>query len=155
MINSVGLDSIIFEESQILNFEDFSISYDDKLKPYSQKYIPNSVNYLNKKNPDIEELLCDLKKAISAMKHRWQKYGGTDIKTRITLQIDEKNKITLWEGEASYCDLKISMDKRLLNEIINRKAFFDDAQIGCHIKFKRLPDIYEYDAMTMLQFLHL
>ena len=79
------------------------------------------------------------------MKDRWQKYGGTDIKTRITLEIDKKNQVIVSEGENSYCDLKIYMDKRLLNEIINRKLFFDDAQIGCHIKFKRSPDIYRYD----------
>ena len=38
--------------------------------------------------------------------------------------------------------------------ILNREVFFDDAQIGCHINFKREPDKYEYDAMTLLQFLH-
>ena len=28
------------------------------------------------------------------MKDRWQKYGGTDIKTRITLEIDKKIKLS-------------------------------------------------------------
>ena len=155
LVNSHGLKSIIIRESQMLNLESGELTSNlnsTKIKKMdNSKKIPYFKEpYLNKK-----DLIPIIHKARDLMKNRWDKYGGGDVKTNIVLEIDNSNEIVLSEGNASFCELRISMDLRLLRNIINRKAFFDDAQIGCHITFSRIPNIYEYDAMTMLQFLHL
>lgn len=43
----------------------------------------------------------------------------------------------------------------LLNDILERKAHWNNAEIGCHIGFIRKPDVYDPDVHTMLSFFHL
>ena len=49
-----------------------------------------------------------------------------------------------------YCDL----DLRLLKRILHKKAHWNNAEIGSHIKYFRSPDIYERGLFYCLNFFH-
>jgi len=48
-----------------------------------------------------------------------------------------------------------TLDPRLLFKILNRRQHWNNAEIGCHIDFVRVPDTYLPDVHTLLSFLHL
>jgi UDP-MurNAc hydroxylase len=50
--------------------------------------------------------------------------------------------------------LQVSMDPGLLLDIINREAHWNSAEVGCHVDFVRVPDVYLPDAHTILSFFH-
>ena len=50
--------------------------------------------------------------------------------------------------------LDFYLDERLLNRILDKKSHWNNAEIGCHIEIDRNPNVYEVDAHTMMQFLH-
>ena len=43
---------------------------------------------------------------------------------------------------------------RLLKRILKREAHWNNAEIGCHIDFIRVPDTYSPDIHWVLSFLH-
>jgi aspartyl/asparaginyl beta-hydroxylase (cupin superfamily) len=47
------------------------------------------------------------------------------------------------------------MDERLLRRILDRQAYWNNAEIGAHIGFHRAPNRYEPDLHLGLQFFHL
>lgn len=51
--------------------------------------------------------------------------------------------------------LKVVMDPRLLRMILERRAHWNNAEIGSHIQFERQPDIYEYPLFHRLCYFHL
>ncbi|MBN9088883.1 MAG: MBL fold metallo-hydrolase [Reyranella sp.] len=57
----------------------------------------------------------------------------------------------LREGDVLDC----SLDPRLLRRILDRRSHWNNAEIGCHISMRRIPDKYEPDLHTALQFFHL
>jgi hypothetical protein len=48
-----------------------------------------------------------------------------------------------------------SLDLRLLRRILDRVSHWNNAEIGCHVEFNRVPNEYQPDLHTALQFLHL
>ena len=50
--------------------------------------------------------------------------------------------------------LRASMDARLLLQILERRAHWNNAEIGGHIDFFRDPDVYYPDVHVMLSFFH-
>ena len=46
------------------------------------------------------------------------------------------------------------MDVRLLNRIVEGRVHWNNAEGGAHIDFVRVPDMYEYDIHTALEFFH-
>ena len=51
--------------------------------------------------------------------------------------------------------LDCALDPRLLRRILDRSSHWNNAEIGCHIEFNRVPNNYQPDLHTALQFLHL
>ena len=51
--------------------------------------------------------------------------------------------------------LLCEMDLRLLTQILQRKAHWNSAEIGCHIDFIRQPDQYLPDIHTLMSFINL
>lgn len=47
------------------------------------------------------------------------------------------------------------LDPRLLRRILDKKAHWNNAEIGCHIEFEREPDIYNPDTHLLMSFFHL
>lgn len=48
------------------------------------------------------------------------------------------------------CHLKPSM----LEDILDRKAHWNNAELGCHIMFDRKPDTYMHDVHMLMSFFH-
>lgn len=48
----------------------------------------------------------------------------------------------------------IKLDPRLLNLILDKKAHWNNAEIGSHLSFDRRPDIYERGIYNFLSYLH-
>jgi len=51
--------------------------------------------------------------------------------------------------------LACTLDVRLLRRILDRVSHWNNAEIGCHLEFNRVPNEYQPDLHTALQFLHL
>lgn len=56
-----------------------------------------------------------------------------------------------WEREPF---VRISLDYSLLAMILDRKAHWNNAAIGSHLRFFRRPDVYERPVYELLSFLH-
>ena len=151
-----GCKPLEISEGDVLDIETQKI---DNLKKFRSKAISiknssKTVPYLKKEYIDPQILKKDFFFALNKMKERAKKYGFS-IKTQIeALLIHSNTKLIINEGDPSFCKLTLKMDDRLFQMILHKEEFFDNAQIGCHISFIREPNIYEYDAMTLLQFLH-
>lgn len=50
--------------------------------------------------------------------------------------------------------LRCTLDERLLSMILDRKAHWNNAEIGFHIQFHREPDVYDPDLHMLLSFFH-
>jgi len=111
--------------------------------------------------PSIAQLLVDLEIGSSRMISRGERFGIAvqstvviDVdghKVAITPQFDMSSEAGLNAKQVLIC----SLDPKLLRRILDRKAHWNNAEIGCHIDFFRSPNIYEPDLHTLLQFLHL
>lgn len=112
--------------------------------------------------PLVAELLVDLEIASSRMLSRGKKFG-ISVQTKVVLNLDGNNNVAItpqFEISSNYrLDsehiLICSLNPKLLRRILDRKANWNNAEIGCHIDFFRSPNEYEPDLHTLLQFLHL
>jgi UDP-MurNAc hydroxylase len=46
------------------------------------------------------------------------------------------------------------IERTLMEDILDRKAHWNNAEIGCHIDFYRMPDLYRPDFHTFMSFFH-
>ena len=77
-----------------------------------------------------------------------------NIKTNTFIKIKNK-KISIIKGNDLNRSIECSMDSRLLRRILDRKSHWNNAEIGAHIEFKRIPNKMEPDLHTVLSFFHL
>jgi UDP-MurNAc hydroxylase len=148
----------------------FSLKND---KPYDPIDIDAQSNYISSvlkdlkyewesdRPPSMDELLRDLETASSRMIERGAQFGigvestviinldGRDVK--IAPLFDNSSKARTDSEQILIC----SLSPKLLRRILDRKAHWNNAEIGCHIDFFRSPNVYEPDLHTLLQFLHL
>lgn len=120
-------------------------------------YIENEISqltypYEKDDKPDMDILLKDIKIASIAMHERMSRIG-IKLNTEICLNVD-KREITLYSPSITLQKLVCELDDRLLRRILDHKSHWNNAEIGCHIDFHRVPNIYEPDAHTALQFFH-
>lgn len=108
--------------------------------------------------PDNQRLLSDLKAASEAMLKRC---SALELRSEFSVSIDVGGvraqiypTFGLNQSEKAP-HLNCYLDLRLLRRILDRKAQWNSAEIGCHIEFDRRPNTYEPDLHTALQFLHL
>ena len=79
---------------------------------------------------------------------------GIVLDTSVSILI-EKEEIEIYSALSGKCNIFCELDLRLLRRILNRESHWDNATIGCHIEFKREPNIFEVDVPVALSFLHL
>lgn len=110
--------------------------------------------------PENNQLLSDVELASVRMKARMDKYGiSSDFSVVLNVfstrcQIYPVFKL-LQESEALKSKLECWLDERLLRNILDKKAHWNNAEIGAHIRFDRSPNQYEPDLHTGLQFFHI
>tara|TARA_Y100000996_G_scaffold358820_1_gene300634 strand:+ start:123 stop:692 length:570 start_codon:yes stop_codon:yes gene_type:complete len=142
---------------------------DLKIGKSSSKYSPTNIFSMNKyisevlskikysyesdPYPSIPILLENIQTAKDSMNNRMKNF---EIKSKTNVYLNvEDNNIKILDSHYSSTKLFCKMDLRLLRRILDRKSFWNNAEIGCHIDFFREPNTYDYDAHTALQFFHL
>ena len=83
------------------------------------------------------------------------------------MKLEAKSCIRLWyndqcfvinDGIADQDNRKTILNcyvpTKMLIRILKGEAFWNNAEIGCHIQFERIPDSYDFDAHMMLQLFH-
>ena len=131
---------------------DFSRLQEDEL--VDKKLKQNKYPYEEDPMPDITILVKDLKRAALNMKNRIEKFGAS-CKTQVFIKIQDEMIEVHNSGKEQNLRLECSMDLRLLRRVLDRKANWNNAEIGAHINFMRSPNTTEPDIHTALQFLHL
>ena len=88
--------------------------------------------------PDVSELIDKVKMASIKLLDRVKKFN-IELKSNVFIKVDKEN-VQIIKGydqdRQLYCDL----DLRLLNRILHKKAHWNNAEIGTHINFKRVPN---------------
>lgn len=108
--------------------------------------------------PDSDKLLADLELSSSLMRQRSSALGlSSSFSVSLSFGVGEIQVFPEFTPHPSAAARSIacSLDPRLLRRILSRKAQWNSAEIGCHISFVRIPNEYEPDLHTMMQFLHL
>ena len=157
--------------------------FDLDTKSMSEQYIPENENekedyiknflsklkldYENDEYPNLESILKLVPKAYERFE-RHRKMINYSVDTNILIQLDSKNillitvngngfKIIETEQVKNYSKyLKLSLDTRLLYKILlnPKKAHWNNAEIGCHILWERVPNEYDRSLMYCLNFFH-
>jgi UDP-MurNAc hydroxylase len=103
--------------------------------------------------PEIFELKNEVNMAAIKLIERVKRFN-IELKTNVYIKINQEN-IKIVDGLETdrhlYCDL----DLRLLRRILHKKANWNNAEIGTHINFKRVPNKMDPDVHTCMSFFHL
>lgn len=108
--------------------------------------------------PEPGQLAADIERAAVAMKQRMARFA---IQSDFSVQLEANGQRCqiypeyLAEAPESQNTLRCTMDERLLRRILDRQAYWNNAEIGAHIGFHRAPNRYEPDLHLGLQFFHL
>ena len=65
-----------------------------------------------------------------------------------------KEKIEVLKGKRNL-KLECELDLKLLRRILDRKSHWNNAEVGAHVAFKRIPNKADMDAHTCMSFFHL
>ena len=125
----------------------------NEMKNYIQSIQDKKYDYENDNMPDVSKLIDEVKMASTKLLERVKKFN-IQLKSNVFIKVGKEN-VQIVKGQDSdrhlYCDL----DLRLLNRILNKKAHWNNAEIGTHINFKRVPNKMDPDVHTCMSFFHL
>lgn len=125
-----------------------------------QAYIKNTLSqisypYENDLEPSFEALEEAMMESVKCLRERAKRYGIA-VKSRIRIGIDGESFWLVNGGDPEFgVSLDFVIDPKLLHRVLMRRAHWNNAEIGCHIQIWRSPNIYEPDAHTLMQFLHI
>jgi UDP-MurNAc hydroxylase len=131
----------------------------DHLRNYITQIANDHYPYEHDQLPDLKQLLSDLELASNRMRERMARIGITS-ECLISIAVNDIgvqiHPIFSTEFSADQTPrLDCALDLRLLRRILDRSSHWNNAEIGCHIEFNRVPNVYQPDLHTALQFLHL
>lgn len=160
---------VLLRENDTFNIEK-GIS-DKKYEPVDlvemKRYIEEDLSkikypYQQESMPDKAGLIADIQKATEGMKARMERFGIISTFSVILNVFSEKYQIYpifkhMINNEEEEIEKKLvcKLDERLLRNILDRKAHWNNAEIGAHISLNRSPNTYEPDLHTGLQFFHI
>lgn len=167
-LNEIGLTStevVCLREHDVLNIESGTSSPEyvpidpEHMKQYIQQVAGDSYPYELDSAPDSAQIIADLEIASDRMRQRMARAGISSDRT-VTIDVDGK-PIQIHPTFSTDANLNAtprlacSLDPRLLRRILDRVSHWNNAEIGCHVEFNRVPNEYQPDLHTALQFLHL
>jgi UDP-MurNAc hydroxylase len=167
-LNEIGLTTtevVRLREHDVLNIEsgESSPEYEplnpEHMKQYTQQISHDKYPYELDSMPNSEQIIADLETASDRMRQRMTRAGITSDRT-VTIDVDG-SAIQIHPTFSTNTDLNAtprlacSLDPRLLRRILDRVSHWNNAEIGCHLEFNRVPNEYQPDLHTALQFLHL
>ena len=140
----------IKNQKQLEKYEKLDVN---EMKQYIQSLKDKKYEYENDQMPDISELKDNINLASNRFKDRVKKFN-IELKSNVYLKIKNED-VQIVRGKVAdrhlYCDL----DLRLLNRILHKKVHWNNAEIGTHINFKRIPNKMDPDVHTCMSFFHL
>ena len=140
----------IKNQQQLENYKRIDLT---EMKNYIQSIKDKKYDYENDEMPNISKLLNDIKIASSKMLERVKKFNII-LQSSVFIELDNKN-IQIVEGQDENRKLYCNLDLRMLRRIIDKKAHWNNAEIGTHIEFKRLPNKMDPDVHICMSFFHL
>jgi UDP-MurNAc hydroxylase len=167
-LNEIGLSSaevILLREHDVLNIEtgESNRVYEPldtaHMEQYIQQVSGDTYPYVSDSIPDSAQIIADLETASDRMRQRMARAGISSDRT-VTIDVDGK-PIQIHPTFSTETALNASprlactLDLRLLRRILDRSSHWNNAEIGCHVEFNRIPNEYQPDLHTALQFLHL
>jgi UDP-MurNAc hydroxylase len=167
-LNEIGLSTttvVRLREHDVLNIESGESSPEyapinpEHMKQYIQEISQDQYPYELDSMPNSEQIIADLEIASDRMRQRMIRAGITTDRI-VTIDVDGKSiqihPMFSLETEVNATPrLACSLDLRLLRRILDRVSHWNNAEIGCHVEFNRVPNEYQPDLHTALQFLHL
>ena len=125
----------------------------NQMKKYILSLKDKKYEYEKDEMPDVSILKNNIKLASANFIERVKKLN-VELKSNVYLKIENEN-VRIVKGKDLdrhlYCDL----DLRLLNRILHKKAHWNNAEIGTHINFKRIPNKMDPDIHTCMSFFHI
>ena len=129
-----------------------------------ERYIESELSHLEytyqrDEIPSRDLLINELKNATKKMREK-MKYFGIQTSTNVYVEIfgvqyQIHPLFQKAENNLTGPRLETRLDERLLKRILHRRSYWNNAEVGVHINFVRVPNTYEVDLHTALQFLHL
>ena len=101
----------------------------------------------------LKKLKDDIKLSKEKLSEKLKKFD-VDIKSNVFIDLDGE-KINILNSKEENRELICSMDNRLLRRILDRKSHWNNAEIGTHITFKRMPNKMDPDVHAIMSFFHL
>ena len=167
-LNEIGLTStevVRLREHDVLNIESGTSSPEyvplspEHLQQYIQQVASDKYPHELDSAPNSAQIIADLETASDRMRQRMARAGISSDRT-VTIDVDSK-PIQIHPTFSVETDmnatprLACSLDPRLLRRILDRVSHWNNAEISCHVEFNRVPNEYQPDLHTALQFLHL
>ena len=167
-LNEIGLTStevVRLREHDVLNIESGTSSPEyvplspEHLQQYIQQVASDKYPHELDNAPNSAQIIADLETASDRMRQRMARAGISSDRT-VTIDVDGKpiqiHPVFSVETDMSATPrLACTLDLRLLRRILDRVSHWNNAEIGCHVEFNRVPNEYQPDLHTALQFLHL
>ena len=167
-LNEIGLTStevVRLREHDVLNIESGTSSPEyvplspEHLQQYIQQVAGDKYPHELDAAPNSAQIIADLETASDRMRQRMARAGISSDRT-VTIDVDG-SAIQIHPTFSTDTDLNAtprlacSLDPRLLRRILDRVSHWNNSEIGCHVEFNRVPNEYQPDLHTALQFLHL
>jgi UDP-MurNAc hydroxylase len=167
-LNEIGLSTtkvVRLREHDVLNIEsgesipEYVPLSPEHLKQYIQQVSDDKYPHELDAIPNSAQIIADLETASDRMRQRMARAGISSDRT-VTIDVDG-SAIQIHPTFSTNTDLNAtprlacSLDPRLLRRILDRVSHWNNAEIGCHVEFNRVPNEYQPDLHTALQFLHL
>jgi len=155
-----------------LNTELASDVYIPENKQDKDNYVNNvlsklKLDYEEEEYPKIESILALIPQSYERFE-RHRKMINYSVDTDILIELNNDNILAITVNGNGFKIIKksemifftkylyLSMDTRLLYKILenSKKAHWNNAEIGCHIMWKRVPNKYDKSLLYCLNFFH-
>jgi UDP-MurNAc hydroxylase len=167
-LNMLGLSKtavVCLREHDVLNIEtgvpnrQYVAIDTNHMAEYIQQVSGDKYPYELDNIPNSAQIIADLETASDRMRQRMDRAGISSDRT-VTIDVGGK-PVQIHPTFSKQTDLTATprlactLDLRLLRRILDRVSHWNNAEIGCHVQFNRVPNEYQPDLHTALQFLHL
>lgn len=140
----------IKNQKQLEKYEKLDVT---EMKKYIQSLKGKKYEYENDEMPDIFKLKNEIDLASTRFIDRVKRFN-IELETNVYLKIENEN-VQIVKGKDMNRHLYCDLDLRLLNRILYKKAHWNNAEIGTHINFRRIPNKMDPDIHTCMSFFHL
>ncbi len=140
----------IKNQKQLNKYEKIDVN---KMRKYIESLKDRKYDYEYDAMPEISKLKEEVYLASTKLAERVKKFN---IKSKSDVYINiEEDKLKVINGSEPEKKLYCDLDLRLLKRILHKKAHWNNAEIGTHINFKRIPNKMDPDTHICMSFFHL